>query len=196
MRTHRLDIANQIQTAVIVANHRTYFDAVVGLVAFHRVKRYPRVIVAAEYFEMRIIGWMLRSAGAIPLDRSDPSIFDDAARRVLAAGIPILVLPEGKLAGVMGDPTTLGEFRYGAARIAHDHDVPVFALAHVGCDDVWPRGHRFPITRPWRRPPVDLIGAAELIDTTGDVDTDTTSVETVVQDLLVEMVELRATVDP
>jgi len=42
----QLQIAEQVRTAVVIVNHRSFFDAIVGLVVFHRLRRYPRVIVA------------------------------------------------------------------------------------------------------------------------------------------------------
>lgn len=188
IRHERMGVAARTTTGIVVANHRSYFDAVMALVVFHRIRRYPRVVVAHEYFEMRVIGWMLRSAGAVPLDRDNPQTFDRAAAAVLGAGIPILVLPEGRLSGVRGEPTSLGPFKPGAARIAHALGQPVWALAHVGCDEVWPPGTRFPRMNPFRRREVLLLGADELVWMTGDAVRDTAMIRQMVHELLEENV--------
>lgn len=49
---------------------------------------------------------LLRSAGAIPLDRNNPATHLEGALRVLDADIPILMMPEGVLSGEPGDPTS------------------------------------------------------------------------------------------
>jgi len=156
--TLQLEVAHRIRTAVVIANHRSLFDAAVGLIAFHRLQRYPRVIVASEFFERRSTGTLLRLAGAIPMNRDDPSVHLDAAQRVLDAGIPLLILPEGRLCGEPGQPTTTGEFKTGAARLAAYCGAEVWPLAHVGTDEIWPRDRRMPRrgTRRGRR--VVLLG--------------------------------------
>ncbi len=57
----QLQIAETTRTAVVVVNHRSFLDALVGLVVFHRLRRYPRVIVAEHWFEYPVIGRLLRS---------------------------------------------------------------------------------------------------------------------------------------
>ena len=146
---HNLGVADRTRTAVVIANHRSFFDVAVALVVFRRLGRYPRVIVASNWFEGPVTGRLLRLAGAIPIDRTDPALHLAAARRVLGAGIPIVILPEGTLSGEPGRPTTTGEFKTGAARIAAHCGAGVWPVAIVGSDDVWPKG----ATRPrfgWR----------------------------------------------
>ena len=173
IRIERMGAAARERTAVVVCNHRSMFDFVMGLVAFRRIARYPRVVVASEYFDRRFAGWALRRAGAVPLDRDDPTAYYDTARRVLDAGVPILILPEGKLSGTPGDPTSMGEFKRGAARLAAKCDVPVWALGHVGTEYVWPRGRAYPRLNPLRRRRVLLLGAEDIVAMSGDEKADT-----------------------
>ncbi len=190
----RLQMAEEHRTAVVVVNHRSLFDAAIGLVVFHRLRRYPRVIVAAAWFEKRFIGALLRLGGAIPMDRNDPSLHLEGARRVLDADIPILVMPEGLLSGEVGEPTSVGRFKSGAARLAHHCDVPVWPLAVVGSDEVWPRGRRFPRfgLNPFRRRHVLVLGGSDLITLDGDPAADTEKIRGRMVSLLQEAVELRA----
>ena len=190
----RLQIAEQHRTAVVIANHRSYFDVIVGLVVFHRLGRYPRVMVAAHWFEHRLLGVLLRWAGAIPMDRADAAVYLDGARRVLDAGIPILVMPEGVLAGEPGKPTSLGKFKTGAARLAHHCDVRIWALAIVGSDVVWPHTRRFPRLRTdsFRRHHVLVLGDDELIPIDGDAAADTERTRERMTRLLLEASELRS----
>lgn len=188
--SRRLGVAARHRTAVVVVNHRSLFDALVGLVAFHRIRRYPRVVVASEFFESRITGWLLRAAGALPIDRSDPGRFYEDARRVLDSGQAVIVMPEGKLTGDPGDRTSVGTFKTGAARLALHCDAGVWALAIVGSDDVWPKGKRVPRLNPFRRRTILLLGAPELLHVSGEVREATDQIRDAVVDLLHEAVEL------
>lgn len=188
--TRRLGVGTRHHTAVVVVNHRSLFDVLVGLVAFHRIRRYPRVVVASEFFERRVIGWALRAAGALPIDRADPGRFYDHARRVLDAGQPVIVMPEGKLSGDPADRTSVGAFKTGAARLALHSGAGVWALAIVGSDDVWPRDKRGPRLNPFRRRTVLLLGGAELVYVTGEVRDATEQIRTAIVELLEEAVEL------
>ena len=191
--TRRLHVAGEHRTGVVVVNHRSLFDAAIGLVVFHRLRRYPRVIVAESWFERRMMGALLRLGGAIPMNRNDPAVHLDGARRVLDADIPILVLPEGTLSGEPGVPTSVGRFKTGAARLAHHCDVPVWTLALVGSDEVWPRGRRFPLLgNPFRRRHVLVLGDDGVITVDGDAAADTERIRDRMVSLLHDAVELRA----
>ncbi len=187
---HRMGVAHRERNVVVVCNHRSMFDFVMALLAFRRLGRYPRVIVASEYFERRFAGWALRLAGAVPLDRRNPTQYYETAKAVLDAGIPIVILPEGKLSGTAGDPVSHGQFKRGAARLAAKCDVSVWALGHVGTDALWPRGRAFPRLNPFRRRPVVVLGAADVVWMSGDEVRDTIMLESIVADLLVEANEI------
>lgn len=190
VETHRLEVAHQHRTGVVITNHRSLFDAAVGLIAFRRLKRYPRVIVASHWFERRATGRLLRLAGAIPMDRQNPSLHLEEAKRVLDHGIPILILPEGRLSGVPGEPTSIGEFKTGAARLAAHCGVPVWPLALVGTDAVWPRGDRRPRGGLRSRRHVVLLGHDRPLMVDGDPRASTDHIEDEVVTLLKEAVEL------
>ena len=133
------------------------------------------------------------------MDRDDPTVHLTGAQRVLDAGNPILVMPEGLLAGDPGSPTSVGHFKTGAVRVAHHCDVPVWVLALVGSDEVWPRGRRFPRfgLNPFRRRHVLVLGDETLITVGGDATTDTEAVRDRMVALLGDAVELRsAALDP
>lgn len=190
VETLRLDVAHHNRTAVVIANHRSLFDAAVGLVAFRRLKRYPRVIVASHWFERRATGPLLRLAGAIPIDRADPAMYLEEAKRVLDHGIPILILPEGRLSGEPGRPTSTGEFKTGAARLAAHCGTAVWPLALVGTDEVWPRGQRRPRWGLRRSRHVVLLGHERLLPVNGDPRGATDQIAREVVVLLEEAVEL------
>ena len=142
----------RLHTGVVVANHRSFFDAFIGPVALHRFRRYPRVLVAAEFVYGRWTGPLARALGCIPVDRSGDAA--DALRPAIDAlrsGIPILILPEGRLHWDPDAPLSTGPPKTGASRIAMAAGAPVLAVGHDGTQHVWPKGRRFPRLNPFRR---------------------------------------------
>lgn len=146
-----------VEECVVVANHRSLFDVVAGLVGFRRFGRYPRLLVAAEFVSGRWTGPFARAIGAIPVDRSKGrSGAVDAAVRALHDGAVVLVMPEGRL-NAHADPLSTRPVRPGLSRIAVGAGVPVVAAAVVGADQVWPAGSPLPrLRRPSRRPTVTV----------------------------------------
>jgi putative phosphoserine phosphatase/1-acylglycerol-3-phosphate O-acyltransferase len=191
LHTERMDIAVDLRYAIVVANHRSFFDVLVVLSGFRRMQRYPRLLVAIEYFERRSTGWALRAIGAVPVDRKRPGDIEARVRAVLDAGIPIFMLPEGRLAGTPGDPLSLGEFRTGAARIANSCGAQVWALGHVGTDALWPRTARLPRLNPFNRKEVVAVGSPIELTMTGDAVSDTAMIRADISELLVEAQSIR-----
>lgn len=168
---YQFEALARFRGAVIVANHRSLFDFIGALAGFYRVGRYPRLVVAGRFFEHRLGGPFLRSLGAMPTGSGVDTVGSAAA--VMADDIPILILPEGGLGGVPGDPRSTSPFRTGAARIAAQRQAPVWAFAHAGTDLVWAAGARFPRLSVRRRARVCAVGADGLRTLTGDVERDT-----------------------
>ncbi|MEL7206767.1 MAG: lysophospholipid acyltransferase family protein [Actinomycetota bacterium] len=136
--------ATRLKTGVIVANHRSMGDAIVGLVVLHHFGHYPRVLIAREYVEERWTAPLARAIGAIPVDRSaDPARALDPAIDAVRGGAPVLVMPEGRL-WQGEDPDSLGPAKTGAARLAVGSGTPVVVAALSGTADAWPPGRPFP----------------------------------------------------
>jgi 1-acyl-sn-glycerol-3-phosphate acyltransferase len=160
--------APRLKTAVIVANHRSMGDAIVGLVILHHFDHYPRVLVAREWVEESWTRVFARAIGAIPVDRrGDPAHALDAAIDTLRAGVPILVMPEGRF-HEDDDPNTTGPAKTGAARLAAASDVPIVVAALAGTADVWPPGHQLPRLNPFRRRVIVCQAADEEMMVSGD----------------------------
>ncbi len=173
LRTIDFDVLQQTERVLVIANHRTMFDAVALLAGFHRVGRYPRPLINARYVNMPVLGAVLRSLGWVSVDKADLHPTFTQVNELNDAGIPLLVTPEGRLGGRPGDPLSLSKFHTGAARIAHACATPVWCFAHVGIDPVWPRGTRIPRLNPLRRQLVVAVGASEVRTMTGDAAVDT-----------------------
>jgi 1-acyl-sn-glycerol-3-phosphate acyltransferase len=144
--------AADLRVAVIAANHRSMFDVVAGLICLHRFRHYPRLLVHRTYVEGTWVGPFARAVGAIPVDREGSGAASlDQAVAALRSGIPILVMPEGRLYWDPAHPITTGPAKTGVARLAVGADVPVVAAALVGTERVMPLKARLPRFNPFRR---------------------------------------------
>lgn len=144
--------ADELTVGVIVANHRSFIDVVAGLVCLHRFGHHPRILIERRYVEHGILGVLSRAIGAIPVDRDGDrrAALADAVA-ALRRGIPILVMPEGRLHWDPDDPVSTGPARTGAARLAAQAGVPVVPAALAGTERVLPPGRRVPRANPFRR---------------------------------------------
>lgn len=147
--------------AIMVGNHRSYFDVVAMVVAMNRTRRTARFLGKKELFDIPGVGSFFRAGGGISVDRrgDDPDSPDAfaAAVRSLAGGEIVAMMPEGTIPrgieffrpGMSGFP--------GAARLAHLSKVPVIPFAITGTEKVWPRSSRIPrVTNLLGRPEVTV----------------------------------------
>jgi 1-acyl-sn-glycerol-3-phosphate acyltransferase len=161
--------APRLHTGIIAANHRSLFDVAAGLIAFHRFHRYPRLLIAREYVEGRWTAPFCRAIGAIPVDRSgDRSLALKAAEEELAVGVPILVMPEGKLHWDPEHPLETGPAKTGISRLAVAAGTIVVPAAVVGSERIWPATSYLPRPNPFRRKHVVVNVADEEMVLTGD----------------------------
>lgn len=127
---------------VLTPNHVSYLDPVLVNIPIHRALTY---LALEPFFQIPVLGWVMRWCRALPLSEgsaNDPVL--RTALRVLRAGEPLVVFPEG---GRSKDGT-LQPFRPGACRLALAADVPVVPVAIHGAYEVWPGTRRLP--RPGR----------------------------------------------
>ncbi len=161
---HGQDYVAETHVAIIAANHRSFFDVPAGLIALHHFKRYPRLLVASTYFERRATRRFVRSIGAIPVDRERKSgTAASAAVEALREGVPILVMPEGRLHWDPSHPLATGPVRPGVSRLAVAADVPVVPVAISGTETVWPASKRLPRFNPFRRKTVVIRLSGSLL---------------------------------
>ena len=161
--------AADVEVGIIAANHRSMFDVVAGLVCLHHFGRYPRLLIERQYVEHGLLGVLSRGIGAIPVDRDgDRGRALDAAWAALDDGIPILVMPEGRLHRDPEDPTTVGVGHTGVSRLATKGGHPVVAAALIGTEKVVPPHAKLPRLNPFRRKVVICQVADEPLWLTGD----------------------------
>lgn len=171
--------------AIVVGNHRSYFDSVAVALAVERSGRVARFLGKKEVFDVPLVGMMARAIGGIRVERGTGS--DEplrAAAEALEAGDVIFLMPQGTIprGPAFFDVELKG--RWGAARLAAMTKAPVIPLALWGTEKVWPRSARLPNLNPLNRPLVTVRGGPPVPLTYGDADVDTKSIMSAIVDLL------------
>jgi 1-acyl-sn-glycerol-3-phosphate acyltransferase len=119
---------------VVVSNHQSLADIPV----ICHVALDTKWLAKAELFRLPVIGWMLRMAGDIPVDRSDRR---SAARallecaRKLRSGCSVVFFPEG----TRSRDGSVRPFNEGPFQLAIREQVPVLPLAVAGSGNALPR---------------------------------------------------------
>jgi 1-acyl-sn-glycerol-3-phosphate acyltransferase len=121
---------------VFVANHGSYMDIPALLSALpHQFRFFAKI----GLYQIPFLGWHLRWAGHIPVDRSNVRAslksMTEGARIISRRHISMLLFPEGGRSA-----EGLREFKEGAAYIAIKAGVPVVPVAIVGLRELLPMG--------------------------------------------------------
>jgi putative phosphoserine phosphatase/1-acylglycerol-3-phosphate O-acyltransferase len=134
--------------AIVVANHRSYFDTVALGLTIMRSGRSPRFLGKKEVFDAPVIGPAAKAMGGIRVDRGSGSSEPlRAAAQALEAGEIVALMPQGTIprGRQFFDPVLVG--KTGAARLAALTGAPVVPVGLWGTEQVWPRRERVP--RVW-----------------------------------------------
>jgi putative phosphoserine phosphatase/1-acylglycerol-3-phosphate O-acyltransferase len=172
--------------AVLVANHRSYFDVVVLGLTVLRTGRPLRYLGKKEVFDAPVIGPMATAMGGIRVERgsgSDQPLRE--AARALEAGDLVAIQPQGTIprGRAFFDPVLRG--RTGAARLAAMSGAPVIPIGLWGTEAVWPRSSRIPkVTNVLHPPSVRArVGRPVRLDLV-DPEADTERIMAAIADLL------------
>ncbi len=141
-------------SAIIVANHRSYFDPLAIGFALAKRGRPVRFLGKKEVFDAPLVGDFAKAMGGIRVDRgtgSDAPL--RAAEEALAAGEMVAMMPQGTIprGREFFNPELKG--RWGVARLAHATGAPVIPMGLWGTELVWPRSSRFPNVTNVLHPP-------------------------------------------
>ncbi len=161
--------------AILVGNHRSYFDIPAIIQMMRRTGRTGRILAKKELFDVPVVGALATALGGIPVDRSrgGQESFETAAV-ALEAGELVCLLPQGTIprGERFYDPVLKG--RTGAARLAAATGAPVIPFGVWGSEKVWPRSSALPrmlsLTAPPTvrvrvGPPVEGLGGTPAADT-------------------------------
>ena len=117
---------------VIVLNHLSYIDPLMTAVFTYDHGRLPRYLAKSGLFGNRFLGFFMRAAGQIPVERATTSAVGayDAAVAAVRAGECIVIYPEGT---ITRDPDLWPMTgKTGAARIALETGCPVIPVGQWG----------------------------------------------------------------
>lgn len=115
---------------VVVANHESFVD----ILLICHVPMEMKWMSKSEFFKIPMLGWAMRLAGDIRLDRNDKKSGARAlaeCRDRLDKKVSVMIFPEG----TRSKTGELGEFKDGAFRVAIQSGVPILPLAVLGTRD-------------------------------------------------------------
>lgn len=123
--------------ALVASNHLSYFDPLAVAYAIHRNGRRPRFLAKSGLFKVPLVGWVLRTARQIPVERGTRSAPQslEAAEKALAGGEVLVVFPEGTTT-TTPDLAPLKP-KTGIARLALKTGLPVLPVATWGGQWFW-----------------------------------------------------------
>jgi putative phosphoserine phosphatase/1-acylglycerol-3-phosphate O-acyltransferase len=172
--------------AILVANHRSYFDPLaIGFMLAKR-GRPVRFLGKKEVFDTPIVGDFATAMGGIRVDRgtgSDEPL--EAALEALAAGDMVAIMPQGTIprGQEFFNPDLKG--RWGAMRLAHASGAPVVPIGIWGTEKVWPRSSRFPNVTNLLAPPTVTVRVGRPVELGyDDLDEDTSRMMDAISSLL------------
>jgi 1-acyl-sn-glycerol-3-phosphate acyltransferase len=112
---------------VVVANHESFVD----ILLISHLPFEMKWLSKAEFFRFPLVGWLMRLAGDVPLDRGSGRSAAHALQQCrdrLDARVSVMIFPEG----TRSQSGELQEFKDGAFRLAIDAGVPIIPLAVHG----------------------------------------------------------------
>ncbi|SOJ57999.1 1-acyl-sn-glycerol-3-phosphate acyltransferase [Mycobacterium simulans] len=123
--------------AVIAINHTSYVDWLPAALAMHRRRRRLRFMIKAEMQNVKLVNFLIKQNGAIPVDRNAGAGAYAVAVQRLREGEVVAVYPEATISRSF----ELKEFKTGAARMAVEADVPIVPVIVWGSQRIWTKGH-------------------------------------------------------
>jgi len=138
VRVEGLEKLDRRANYVFVANHGSYMDIPAVL---SRLPYQFRFFAKTGLFKIPFLGWHLRWAGHMPVDRSNARASlrstNEGAKLMASRHVSMLLFPEG---GRTRPELGLREFKEGAVYLAMKAGVPVAPIALVGLRELLPMG--------------------------------------------------------
>lgn len=123
--------------AVIAINHTSYIDFLPAALAAHHRRRRLRFMIKTEMQDVKIVRFLIKHTGTIPVDRHAGAGAYAVAVERLRAGEIVGVYPEATISRSF----ELKEFKTGAARMACEAQVPISPLIVWGAQRIWTKDH-------------------------------------------------------
>ncbi len=149
---------------ILVMNHLSHIDPLTVAHFTYDHGRYPRYLAKSGLFKNKVLGWFLRTARQIPVQRSSREALGayDAAVAAVEAGECVVVYPEGTLTR---DPDLWPMTgKSGAARIGLATGAPVVPVGQWGAQELLPPYSKKPDLFPPKRITMKVGDPVELDD--------------------------------
>jgi putative phosphoserine phosphatase/1-acylglycerol-3-phosphate O-acyltransferase len=172
--------------AILVANHRSYFDTMALSVTIAKVGRPLRFLGKKEVFDAPIVGQLATAMGGIRVERgtgSDEPL--EAAADALKGGQAVALMPQGTIprGEAFFEPELSG--RWGAAKLAKLTGAPIIPIGLWGTEKVWPRSARLPNMLAVGHPPTIRVRVGDPVELPHEsLDDDTARIMAAIVDLL------------
>ncbi len=123
---------------IMVFNHYSDFDPLVTAYTLWKHGRAPHYLAKASLFRIPIVGRAFQITDQVPVERAVGGAAPIAAAgRLIDKQLALVIYPEGTLTR---DPDMWPmRGKYGAVRLALEHDIPIIAAASWGAQRVLPR---------------------------------------------------------
>jgi len=172
--------------AIVVGNHRSYFDPVAIAMAIARTDRTVRFLGKKEVFDAPVVGQIASAMGGIRVDRgtgSDAPL--KAAAEALERGDLVALMPQGTIPRGRAFYDQKLKGRWGAARLSALTGAPVIPVGLWGTEKVWPRSARVPNVLNVVTPPLVTVTVGSPVALTHkSPNADTTRIMKAITDLL------------
>ena len=123
--------------AVVAINHTSYLDWMPAALAAYKAHRRLRFMIKQEMAEVKIVNFLIKRTGTIPVDRGAGAGAYAVAVERLRAGELVAVYPEATISRSF----ELKEFKTGAARMAVEAGLPIIPLIVWGAHRRWTKDH-------------------------------------------------------
>ena len=151
-------------SAIIAFNHIAYLDPLAIGYVIDRIGRRPRFLGKAEVFQDKRVGWLIKGAGQIPVQRgsADAPRALEHAEAAVRRGEIVVIFPEGTI--TTNPDLSPMDAKTGLARLALATGAPVLPAAVWGTANVWTRG----CTKNWRPGQDICVRFGNSMDVSGD----------------------------
>jgi len=134
---HGLENIPERGGAVAAINHTSYIDWLPAALAAHYRRRRMRFMIKEEMRQVKLVSYLIRHTGTIPVNRSAGAHAYTVAVERLKAGELVGVYPEATISRAF----ELKEFKSGAARMAREAGAPIIPIIVWGAQRIWTKDH-------------------------------------------------------
>jgi len=146
VQVHGRELLDNVEEPfIVIANHSSHLDASLVLGALpRRLSKHVATGAAADYFFDKKLKGLTTSLffNAYPVERKGNRTHKGITGRLLDAGIPLLIFPEG----TRSRTGAIGAFKPGVAGLSISRGVPCIPMALVGAFAAWPYYRSVPPT--------------------------------------------------